>query len=83
MCFSGIQVASTWVPTQPIHNLIDHVSLVFDLKFIFLSNESPSCQFPYEPVKLHEPLQWLVICHQSEWATQQITLECGHGLHNY
>jgi hypothetical protein len=37
-----------------------------------------SLQAIYKLVKLHELIQQLVISHKSEWATQKITLECGH-----
>jgi len=52
---------------------------MFDIKFVFVKNESPFCQLPNEPVKFHEPFQWLVINHQGEWVIKQITSECGHG----
>jgi hypothetical protein len=45
---------------------------MFDIKIIFLKNESPFCQLPHELIKLHEPFQWLVICDQNEWATKHI-----------
>ncbi len=37
-----------------------------------------ACNLSYEIVKLHELTQQLVISHKGEWATQKITLECGH-----
>jgi hypothetical protein len=72
MCSCGIQIINTWVPTQPIYILVDYLSLMFDIKVIFLKNESPFCQLPHELIKLHESFQWLMICDQNEWATKQI-----------
>jgi hypothetical protein len=81
MCSCGIQVINTWVPTQPICILVDYFNSMFDIKVIFLKNESPFCQLPHELIKLHEQFQWLVICDQNEWATKQIILECGDNPH--
>jgi hypothetical protein len=52
---------------------------MFDIKIMFLKkNHLEACKLSYELVKLHELTQQLVISHKGEWATQKITLECGH-----
>jgi hypothetical protein len=46
MCSNGIQLTKAWIPIQPIHILVDYFSSAFDIKIIFLNNESLFCQFP-------------------------------------
>jgi hypothetical protein len=59
--FSGIQFTGTWVFTQPINILVEYSNSMFDIKIIFLKKDNPFCQLPNELIRLHEPLQWLVI----------------------
>lgn len=72
-----------WVPTQPIYNLVDCPSPMFNIKIILLKNENPSYQLPNELIGLHKPLQWLVIIHQGELATKLRTPKCGKDPNNY
>ncbi len=78
-CYDVIRHIRIWVLTQPIFILVDCSNIMFEIKFVFVKKWKPICQLLSEPVRFHEPFQWLVINHQGEWVTKQITLECGHG----
>jgi len=69
--------SKTWDFIQPIYILkLINILKMFCVKMTLLKSESPFCKLPHELIGLHEPLQWLVINHQNECATKQMTSKC-------
>jgi hypothetical protein len=64
-CSSDVHFTKTWIPTQPIHILVDYSNLLFNTKTIFLKNENP---FYRPPCELLDSMK----CLNGWWSTTKV-----------
>jgi hypothetical protein len=76
-CSSDVHFTKTWIPTQPIHILVDYSNLLFNTKTIFLKNENPFYRPPCELLDSMKCLNGWYQPLKCSCVTKQITPKCG------